>query len=220
MKLIWSLLGAVYKFLAVIFGITSAALLVSVALDSSTSFSAAIPAALMGGMSYFLWNRSKPSVNRNQNLELECENLRDETISFINEINEDREFPPAGSKKIISTPSRTVVFSCDAELNELKARKINKKTTLKLSKTESGELNITDRQLLFISSTRSVTLSISSITSIDTYMNGFTVYTTGRAKPITFTVGNGFLCATLVRSVIDGKIEGNRLKAGEQLSMA
>lgn len=112
------------------------------------------------------------------------------------------------------------MFSCEAELHELTKSRRSKESILKLTKTESGELNITDKKLMFVSSTKNISLTVSSITSIDTYMNGFTVHSSGRAKPITFTVGNGFLCATLVRNLVEGKIEGNRLKVGEQLSMA
>lgn len=208
------------KGLAIVLGTVSALGIIGLTVDwSASSMPALIMAILQGLAALYFWKRSKRGENTNIEIEESAALLTTEAREFFALINAEQEFPPAGSRKLIGAKAKSALLSCDADLHELKSTTSNKTRILKLKKTESGELNITNSQLIFIGENRTLTISSKSINSIDTYNNGFTIHASGRARPLTFVVANGILCSALVRNITEGKIEDTRVKPGYELSV-
>lgn len=177
-----------------------------------------IPVLLFGPISFLLWRHGGNGAGDAEKLNQDATLLKAEVASYFSEINQDGEFPPARSSRMLSTTERRVIFSCNADLHELKSQPGKPRTSLKLSKTETGELSFTDKKLFFVSDSKNISINMNSISSIDTYNNGITLYGGGRVRPITLVVGNGYLCADLVRNIMEGKVVGHKIKAGEELT--
>lgn len=226
---------------AVVLGIVGATALIGAAASPKEPGigPAVMTALIFGAGAYLLWRRSGRSDRQDQTVADEVARLAAEAIAFFESVNAARAFPVAKTDRIIDTPGRPVLASCNARLFELKTTTsrglagtrvkvggmpIYLGGSVPISSTQlrescAGELAITPDTLIFSGDLKSVDLALAKITSIDAMKDGVTISAMGRQKPITFRVPNGLLWSQLIKNLMHGKAEGRALVSGAQLEV-
>jgi hypothetical protein len=183
---------------------------------------------LLGWGAWKLWVPLKPK--------LPDTSVVDETVAFFEHVNTTRAFPLANTDRVIDRPDAPVLAACNSRLFEITstAPPVRMATRLKignvpiylapnpvrkdkLKESGAGELAITNKEIVFSSPSKTISIRLDKIVAIDQFRDGIQVSAGGRAKPLLFVVPNGILWSQLVKNLINLQVNGRSLPPGSKL---